>query len=355
MGGNQQTGAETVAEVIISAEEPVTAEGGVQPVLDSLGNQSYQYTYHVDDAGYLLDRQGNSTDVIPNVENEVLICGLRYNESISAYESVELFNPDNTPLEDFWIDAEPVVRESELAAGWKNEDGGIVYYSNGQRVTGLKNIDGLIYYFDSNGYRAQSVGIDVSFYNGNINWTTVKNSGIDFVIIRAGFRGWGSGTVYQDTCFSQNIKGAKAAGLKVGVYFYSTAVNVVEAVEEASIVLSWLGGQRLDCPVYIDMEFSGDYPNGRQDTLSPALRTEIARAFCQTISSAGYSPGVYATQSFFKQEIDFSALSSYSIWLASFTENNALPDFSGKYDIWQFTDFGRIPGVNGTVDFSVIR
>ncbi len=354
--GDVQSHAETVIEYITS-ENPDTVPQNLteQYVYDAKGNLTYQYEYFYDDDGFLLLRSGESTDVIPNVEDGILVCGLRYNEEISAYETVELFHEDNTPLEEYMINATPITREYEYLAGWQNENGNLVYYSNGQKLSGLKNIDGKLYWFDNSGIRGSSVGIDVSFYNGNINWNAVRNAGIDFVIIRAGFRGWGSASMYQDTCFRQNLLGAKEAGLKVGVYFYSTAVNRVEAVEEASLVLDWLGGTSLDCPVYIDMEYSGDYPNGRQDRLSPAVRVEVARAFCETVRNSGYTPGVYATQSYFKTELDYNSVAEYSIWLASFTENNQLPNFQERYDMWQFTDYGRVAGVSGTVDFNVIR
>lgn len=354
--GDVQSHAETVIEYITSENPDHLPEDLTeQYVYDANGHLTYQYEYFYDDDGFLLLRTGESTDVIPNVEDGILVCGLRYNEVISAYETVELFHEDNTPLEEYMINATPITRQYEHLAGWQNENGALVYYSNGQKLAGLKNIDGKLYWFDNSGVRANSVGIDVSFYNGNINWNAVRNAGIDFVIIRAGFRGWGSASMYQDTCFRQNLLGAKEAGLKVGVYFYSTAVNRVEAVEEASLVLDWLGGTSLDCPVYIDMEYSGDYPNGRQDLLSPAVRVEVARAFCETIRNSGYTPGVYATQSYFKTELDFNSVAEYNIWLASFTEFNELPNFQNRFDMWQFTDYGRVAGVSGTVDFNVIR
>ena len=347
---------DVVTDNTFSQSLSVTSDGqsNVAYVYDSNGNYIYKYTYYTKDQ-YLLDRNNNVTDVIPYLENDVLMWGLRYNEEKSCYETVELFDSENLPLQDYMIDAEPVTSNDTVKNSWQNEDGGTVYYSYGNKVTGLKNIDGKLYYFDSNGFKANSVGIDVSFYNGNINWTAVKNAGVDFVIIRIGFRGWGSGAVYQDTCFLQNLRGAKEAGLKVGAYFYSTAINKVEAIEEASICLSWLAGETLDLPLFIDMEFSGDYPEGRQDTLSNATRVEIAQAFCETVKTAGYKPGVYATQSFLLDEIDYNSISQYFIWMASFTDNYVVPSFAYRYDMWQFTDFGKVSGVNGSVDFNVIR
>lgn len=346
---------QTVVEYITSdsnVQESITSDNYVR---DAGGNITYQYEYHYDDNNFLLYRDGSSSDVIPNIENGILVGGLRWNAEKQCYETVDLFNADNTVSANWWIDATPIARDGSGRSGWQTEGGEIYYYSNGERLTGLKNIDGKLYYFSNDGVRASSVGIDVSFYNGTINWNTVKNAGVDFVIIRAGFRGWGSAAIYQDTCFAANLRGAKTAGLKVGVYFYSTAVSKTEAIEEASIVLDWLGGTSLDYPVYIDMEFSGDYPNGRQDTLSPAQRVEVCQAFCETVRNSGYKPGIYMTQSFLKDEIDYNSVSNYNVWLASYTVNNQLPDFYKRYDIWQYTDNGRVAGINGAVDFNIIR
>lgn len=354
---NQETEAtqETTIDYIISDTVSSSPDESITNfVYDSNGNKTYTYTYKTDDAGYILLRNGQSSDVLPNEENSILICGLRFNSDINGYETVTLFKENNLPIDEYMIEAEPITITQTQLNGWQTENGKVVYYNNGEKLSGLKNIDGKLYYFDKSGYQANSVGIDVSFYNGNINWAAVKNAGIDYVIIRAGFRGWGSAAIYQDTCFEQNLRNAKAAGLKVGIYFYSTAVNKVEAVEEASICLEWMQSRSLDFPIYIDMEFSGEYPNGRQDLISPAIRTEVALAFCETIKNGGYKPGIYATQSFFSDEINYNSISQYSIWMASFTENYEQPNTNYRYDIWQFTDYGKVAGINGSTDFNVI-
>ena len=150
------------------------------------------------------------------------------------------------------------------------------------------------------------------------------------------------------------MTGARSAGLKVGVYFYSTAVNTTEAVQEASVVIDKLKGAHLDYPVYIDMEFSGNYPNGRADLLSTAERVDIANAFCRTIMSSGYAAGIYASEYYMTSCMDYRSVSQYSYWLANYTSDNAMPSFSGRYDIWQFTNCGQLSGISGTVDFNVI-
>jgi len=138
------------------------------------------------------------------------------------------------------------------------------------------------------------------------------------------------------------------------VYFYSTAIDAVEAVQEASLVLERLNGTALDYPIFIDVEQSGDYPYGRSDQLSKTARNEIVTAFCQTVINSGYRAGVYSGQNFFANHIDHAALTQYYIWLASYTSNNRLPGFGGHYDMWQFTDSGVVNGIKGKVDMNAI-
>ena len=154
--------------------------------------------------------------------------------------------------------------------------------------------------------------------------------------------------------FFNYLNGAKAAGLNVGVYFYSAAVNQLEAVQEASLVVQRLRGFSLEMPVYLDIEYSGNYPGGRADTLSMAKRMENIKAFCRTIENAGYSAGIYSSEIFFPDELSLDALSRYDIWMASYTENNALPSQKVPYNIWQLTDRGRLPGISGTCDINVM-
>ena len=159
-------------------------------------------------------------------------------------------------------------------------------------------------------------GIDVSYYQSDIDWAKVKASGIEFAIIRAGYRGYGSeGTLVQDPNFYTYLRGAKAAGVKVGVYFYTQAINTAEAQAEAQFVLDMLGGASLDMPIYFDIE-GVDYDTGRLDSagLSVEQKTNLCRAFCNKIISAGYQSGVYANYSWLTYVIDGASLSkSYPI------------------------------------------
>ena len=148
-------------------------------------------------------------------------------------------------------------------------------------MTGEQIIQGAKYSFGSDGKLSSGsgvLGIDVSKWNGSIDWNAVKNSGISYVIIRCGYRGSSTGALIEDPKFRSNIQGAKAAGLKVGVYFFSQAVNEVEAVEEASMVINLVSGYGLNYPVFLDVESSG----GRGDKIDAATRTAVCKAFCST-------------------------------------------------------------------------
>jgi len=239
--------------------------------------------------------------------------------------------------------------------GWKEYEGQEYYLLPDNSVlTGLHLIDGKLHYFDEYGHHASSLGIDVSYHNKGINWDAVRAQGVDFAVIRLGYRGWETGMLHEDTCFRHNLLGAKAAGLKVGVYIYSTAVNAAEAKEEAALVLSLLNGVSLDLPVYFDTEQSGDYPRGRADRLHKVRRYEIITSFCRAIEDGGYAAGVYSGQNYLKNHVEIHTFDRHSVWLASYTRYNRLPDFPYAYDMWQFTDRAVVAGIRGLVDMSAV-
>ena len=234
--------------------------------------------------------------------------------------------------------------------GWQTIDNKTYYFDkNGNKVTGTQVIQGVQYTFGSDGALSMgsgTLGIDVSKWNGNINWTAVKNSGVSYVIIRCGYRGSSTGALIQDSKFTANIKGAQAAGIKVGVYFFTQAVNEVEAVEEASMVLNLIKGYNISMPIYIDTEGSG----GRADGIDKATRTAVCKAFCATIQNSGRTAGVYAAKNWFETKLNASALSGYKIWLAQYATK---PTYSGRYDMWQYTSKGSIGGISGNVDLNI--
>lgn len=191
-------------------------------------------------------------------------------------------------------------------------------------------------------------GIDVSKWNKDIDWEKVKKAGVEFVIIRCGYRGSSTGSLVIDPYFEQNIKGAQAAGLNVGIYFFTQAVTDVEAVEEASMVLSLIKNYHITYPVFIDTEGAGG--NGRADNLSVEKRTLVCKAFCDTIESGGYKAGVYASKNWYNNRINVEELEDYYIWLAEYRK---APTYEGYYDMWQYTSKGQIDGISGNVDLNI--
>lgn len=234
--------------------------------------------------------------------------------------------------------------------GWQTIDGSTYYYDkDGKPVTGTQVIGGVTYQFGVDGKLTSAsgvLGIDVSKWNSAIDWNAVKAAGVEFVIIRVGYRGSSAGALIDDAMFTTNIQGAKAAGLKVGVYFVTQAVNDVEAVYEASMVLDRIKGYSLDYPVFLDVEPSG----GRGDTIDKATRTAVITAFCETIRSAGYTAGVYANKTWLTSKMDASALGNYVIWVAHYS---SVCGYTGRYTVWQYTDKGTLPGINGSVDLNL--
>lgn len=200
---------------------------------------------------------------------------------------------------------------------------------------------------------SKAYGIDVSYYQGNIDWKKVKNSGVEFVIIRVGYRGYGSaGTLVEDPKFKTYLDGATKAGLKVGVYFYTQAITTAEAKAEAKFVLDRIKGYSLQMPVYYDIE-SVDYDTGRLDSagLSKAQKTALCTAFCDTIIKSGYSAGVYANYTWLNYYIDGAGLGKkYPIWLAHYTSNT---NYDQRMDMWQYSGSGTVSGISAYTDVNV--
>ena len=205
-------------------------------------------------------------------------------------------------------------------------------------------------------YKRNYSGIDVSEFNHSINWALVKRSGVEFAMIRVGYRGYGTeGNFKEDANFRINIESAKKAGVPVGIYFVTQATNRNEAIEEANWVINKLKGYSIDYPVAIDIERSAK-PNGlgRADGLDKNTRTYLAKTFCQTIQSSGYTPLVYTNVDWATNKLDMSQLSAYDTWIASYKQNiQSGPSYNGKYAIWQHTSSGKIDGILGNVDLNI--
>lgn len=192
------------------------------------------------------------------------------------------------------------------------------------------------------------LGIDVSKWQGEIDWNMVRDAGIEYAIIRCGYRGSVSGSLVEDPYFEQNIRGATAAGVKVGIYFFTQAVNEVEAVEEASMVVSLIRDYDITYPVFIDTEGAGG--KGRADDLDVETRTAVCDAFCRTVENAGYEAGIYASRNWYNNRLNTPSLEKYVIWLA---EYRSVPIYQGYYQMWQYTSRGSVSGISGNVDLDI--
>ncbi len=192
-------------------------------------------------------------------------------------------------------------------------------------------------------------GIDVSKYQGNINFTKVKESGVDYAMIRCGFRGYGNGALAMDSNFHTYAKNATAAGLDIGVYFFSQAISKEEAVEEANYVLNAIKDYDVTYPIAIDIEdVAGS--DGRQETLTPAQLTDVVIAFCDTIKAAGYTPMIYSNTQYFAGKVEYERLEAYDKWFASYSTQLYFPY---EISMWQYTNTGSVDGINGDVDMNI--
>jgi len=203
-------------------------------------------------------------------------------------------------------------------------------------------------------------GIDVSVFNGDINWKQVAQSGVDYAMIRLGYRGYRNPVLVLDSKAIYNIRQAKAAGLKVGVYFVTQATTLEEAQEEGLWIISQIHQNQLeiDFPIAIDTEDSGATSRGeapgRADLLDRNTRTMTCRAIADIIKYYGYTPMIYANHYWYDYHLNYSELTNYEIWLAQYTYDvNKKPNFSENYQMWQYTDKGTVSGITGNVDKNI--
>ena len=193
-------------------------------------------------------------------------------------------------------------------------------------------------------------GIDVSAYQGEIDWKTVAESGVDYAIIRLGYRGYESGKLVEDKFARANLEGAAEAGIPVGVYFFSQALNVEEAKEEAQFVLDMIKDYDVEMPVVFDWEHVSS-ETARTNEMDPYVATDCAKAFLQTIEEAGYWPMMYFNSHQARKLFYLDQLMEYDFWLALYSDRMTFPY---KVDMWQYTCTGTIPGIFGDVDVNVM-
>ena len=239
---------------------------------------------------------------------------------------------------------------------------GKYFYYQGHKVyipdnIALRDYDASLFQLDENGYMryesdlyTSTVGVDVSRYQGNIDWAQVKASGVDFAILRLGYRGYGTGKIVLDTYFRQNIQEAQANGIEIGVYFFSQAINEAEAVEEAQYCMDVLQNYSITYPIVFDWEPYSNNTNARTNGLSDKMLTKCAVAFCQAVEDGGYESMVYSNLSYFYLHFDMSKLAEFPLWLANYVKKT---NFRYHFDMWQYSCTGTVPGIKGNVDMNI--
>lgn len=210
--------------------------------------------------------------------------------------------------------------------------------------------NGFKYYLDKEGNVNSRLGIDVSEYQPQVDWQQVKESGIDYAMVRLGYRGYGeAGTLVEDPLFRSHVEGASAAGLDVGVYFFSQAVNEQEVLEEAQFVLDRIAEYEIICPVVFDTE-EIKFDTARTDNLTAKEFTDHCITFCDTVKEAGYDTMIYANMKWMAFTLELTRLTEYDKWYADY---EPLPQCPYEFAMWQYTETGAVAGIEGNVDLNV--
>lgn len=288
---------------------------------------------NLDDAGIAELMQSKEAEVEQSIKDRMkeLVTG----EDGSPLKMLRSFFPENLiySFEDEYVFApvlDGVTKHSLLEENFQKTEEGLMQYVENGTVTSHK-------------------GIDVSKYQGKINWNAVRDEGIEYAFIRLGLRGYESGKLVLDEFYDANMKGANEAGVGAGVYFFTQAVTVEEAQEEAAFVIEHLAGYDVTCPVVFDVErISGG--KGRADQITKEERTAITIAFCEAVKAAGYTPMIYGNVICFTQLLDMTRLNDYEKWYAFYDDYMYMP-----YDVscWQYTEKGRVDGISNNVDLNI--
>lgn len=212
----------------------------------------------------------------------------------------------------------------------------------------LVSIDNLRYTANNSNEINTLAGIDVSKYQNNINWASVKKSRIDFAFIRIGYRGCTEGALKDDEMFEKNVRNAVACNIPFGVYFFTQAINTDEAIAEADYVIEKIKNYPVKMPIAFDIE-DLDFDGKRTENMTNEQRTAIAKAFCQRVKERGFFPIIYSNLNFFKDSLNMSELSEYQIWLANYKGSTPGMDFS----VWQYSNTGRVKGISTAVDLNL--
>lgn len=194
-------------------------------------------------------------------------------------------------------------------------------------------------------------GVDVSSFQGDIDWNKVKNDGVEFAYIRLGYRGYESGRIVNDNKYEDNIQGCNDAGLDCGVYFFSEALNEAEGIEEAEFILECLEGYHTELPIVIDVEQSANISKSRTKNLTSEGRTKAVTAFCERILEAGYTPMIYGNLKSMLIMLEFDELEAYDKWFAYYKYPLRFPY---RIKIWQYTSAGTVDGIKGNADVNIM-
>ena len=219
---------------------------------------------------------------------------------------------------------------------------------NNYDIDNLTDENGM-YVYTKDGQVTSKFGIDVSSHQGDIDWEAVADEGVEFAFIRAVYRGYGTGKLVVDEKCLENIEGAQAAGIDVGVYVFSQAISQAEVLEEAGTVIDLLDGYTLQLPIVFDVEKVGD-SQARTNSLTVEERTNLTIAFLEAVKNAGYEPMVYHNTEMGAMLVDLTQLTDYPKWFAGYNKEFYWPY---EYDVWQYSENGSINGINGKVDFDI--
>lgn len=193
------------------------------------------------------------------------------------------------------------------------------------------------------------LGVDISEKQGYIDFNKLKKAGIDFCMIRVGARGYGTGQLFLDDSFTDNMKRATDAGLEVGVYFYSQAITEEEVLEEVMLVLDNIKDFDVTYPVAFQMEYV-ENDTARVEQISKASKTEFAQIFLGTVKSSGYTPMLYGKKEWLLKKVDLSKLAEYDVW---FSQNEKQPDYPYQFSMWQYTNHAVVDGISGSVNLNI--
>ncbi len=272
-----------------------------------------------------------------DAKGEEILGGIRQSleNGVSVVETLRLFYPDDLVLASggryHFVPIDRTLKQNDYSDANLNilESGEIQYLENGNVVS----------------YK----GIDVSKHQGDIDWQKVAEDGVEFAFIRVALRGYGTGKLVEDEKFEENIEGALNAGIKVGVYVFSQAITEEELLEEADFVLQKIAPYKIECPVVYDVEMiAGD--DGRMDALTPEERTGFAALFCDTVRNAGYKAMIYHNMELGALRVHLEELEDYDKWFAYYNPNFYYPY---EYDVWQYSEKGRVNGIKGDVDLNI--